>query len=83
MSSRVEGTVVVECTIDVTGRVSKARVLKGVPLLNEAVIKAVKQWVYTPTLLNGVPVPVVMTVTVRFSQGAQRPEIKTEVREKK
>jgi protein TonB len=26
----------------------------------------VKQWVYSPTLLNGVPVPVIMTVTVNF-----------------
>ena len=33
---------------------------------DQAAIDAVKQWVYTPTLLNGVPVPVIMTVTVNF-----------------
>ena len=40
--------------------------LRGIPLLNDAAMDAVKQWVYTPTLLNGVPVPVIMTVTVNF-----------------
>ena len=38
----------------------------GIPLLDQSAIEAVKQWVYTPTLLNGVPVPVIMTVTVNF-----------------
>ena len=42
------------------------KVLRGIPLLDQAAIEAVKQWVYTPTLLNGVPVPVIMTVTVNF-----------------
>ena len=41
-------------------------VLRGIPLLDQAAVDAVKQWVYTPTLLNGVPVPVIMTVTVNF-----------------
>ena len=42
------------------------KVLRGLPLLDQAAIEAVRQWVYTPTLLNGVPVPVIMTVTVNF-----------------
>lgn len=42
------------------------KVLRGLPLLEQAAIEAVRQWVYTPTLLNGVPVPVMMTVTVNF-----------------
>jgi protein TonB len=42
------------------------RVRRGLPLPEGAAIEAVQQWVYTPTLLNGVPVPVVMTVTVPF-----------------
>jgi protein TonB len=44
--------------------------LRGIPLLNDAAVDAVRQWRYTPTLLNGVPVPVVMTVTVNFRLGA-------------
>jgi hypothetical protein len=42
------------------------KVLRGVPLLDEAAVEAVRQWVYTPTLVNGVPTPVMMTVTVHF-----------------
>ena len=48
------------------GRVTDVKVLRGVPLLDQAAIDAVRQWVYTPTLLNGTPVAVVMTVTVNF-----------------
>ena len=43
-----------------------ATVLRGMPLLDAAALEAVRQWVYTPTLLNGVPTPVIMTVTVTF-----------------
>jgi len=65
--ARVEGLVVLECTIDVTGHVSDVRVLRGVSALDEAAVAAVKQWTYAPTLLDGVPVPVVMSVTVIFN----------------
>lgn len=64
--ARVQGTVVLECTISPEGRVTDVRVLRGVPLLDEAARDAVRQWVYTPTLLDGRPVPVIMTVTVNF-----------------
>ena len=64
--ARVQGVVILECTISPQGKVSDVKVLRGIPLLDAAAIEAVKQWVYTPTLLNGVPVPVIMTVTVNF-----------------
>jgi protein TonB len=64
--SSVEGVIIIECTIDPAGRVSHARVLRGVPILDDAALDAVKQWVFTPTLLGGVPIPVIMTVTVGF-----------------
>ena len=59
--------VIVEATISPQGKVTNARVLRGVPLLNDAALDAVRQWEYTPTMLNGVPVPVIMTVTVNFT----------------
>lgn len=62
----VEAVVILEATIDTGGRVSDVRVLRGHPLLDEAALEAVRQWAYVPTLLNGVPVPVLMTVTVNF-----------------
>jgi protein TonB len=64
--ARVQGVVILESTISPQGKVSDVKVLRGIPLLDQAAIDAVKQWVYTPTLLNGVPVPVIMTVTVNF-----------------
>ncbi len=64
--ARVQGVVILECIISPQGKVTDVKVLRGVPLLDEAAIDAVRQWVYTPTLLNGVPVPVIMTVTVNF-----------------
>ena len=63
----VQGIVIVEAIIGVDGRVSSAKILRSVPMLEEAAIDAVSQWVYEPTLLSGVPVPVVMTVTVNFT----------------
>lgn len=65
-SARVQGVVTLECTIGPDGRVTDATVLRGIPLLDQAAIDAVKQWVYTPTFLEGVPVSVIMTVTVTF-----------------
>jgi protein TonB len=64
--ARVQGVVILECTISPQGKVTDVKVLRGIPLLDASAIEAVKQWVYTPTLLNGVPVPVIMTVTVNF-----------------
>jgi periplasmic protein TonB len=67
--ARVQGVVVLEATIDTSGRVQNVRVLRGIPLLNEAAMDAVRRWVYSPTLLNGQPVPLIMTVTVNFTLG--------------
>ena len=64
--ARVQGVVILECTISPQGKVTDVKVLRGIPLLDQAATEAVRQWVYTPTLLNGVPVPVIMTVTVNF-----------------
>jgi TonB family protein len=60
------GPVVLECTIDPSGRVISAKTKAGPPPLAAAAIPAVLKWRYTPTLLNGKPVPVIMTVTVHF-----------------
>lgn len=65
-TSRIQGLVILEATIGVDGAVTEARVLRSVPLLDAAAIDAVRQWRFTPTRLNGVPVPVVMSVTVDF-----------------
>jgi protein TonB len=66
-TAHVEGVVILEALIDARGHVTSVHVLRSIPLLDQAAIAAVEQWTYTPTLLNGVPVPIVMTVTVQFT----------------
>jgi protein TonB len=65
-SARVAGVVMIEATIGPDGKVIDAKVVRSVPLLDQAALDAVRQWEYTPTLLNGVPVPVLVTVTINF-----------------
>jgi protein TonB len=65
-AARVEGIVILEAVIAEDGSVRDVRVLRPQALLDEAAIEAVRQWRFTPTLLNGQPVPVVMTITVAF-----------------
>jgi protein TonB len=63
----VQGVIILEVVIGVDGAVANARVLRSIPLLDQAALDAVRQWRYEPTLLNGVPTPVIMTVTVNFA----------------
>lgn len=67
--ARVQGVVILECTIDPRGEVVHVKVLRGIPLLDVAAVDAVKQWVYEPTLVDGVAVTVIMTATVNFRLG--------------
>ena len=66
--ARVSGTVVLEATLTEEGTVEEIRVISGHPLLIEAAIACVKQWQYEPTLLNGIPVAVILTAKVRFER---------------
>ncbi|MEW5982293.1 MAG: TonB family protein [Acidobacteriota bacterium] len=63
----VQGVVIIEAVIGTDGKVSQARVLRSIPMLDQAALDAVQQWQFTPTMLNGMLVPVVMTVTVNFT----------------
>ena len=63
---RIAGTVVVDAVIDERGNVVQARALSGHPILIPAALKAVLQWKYEPTSLNGQPISVVLKVFVNF-----------------
>ena len=65
--ARVQGVVIIEAVIDPSGSIANARVLRSIPLLDQAALGAVSGWRFTPTLLNGQPVAVLMTVTVNFT----------------
>ena len=66
-----EGIVPLEAIIGLDGTVTSVRVLSAQvhPDFAIAAVDAVRQWRFTPTLLNGLPVEVVMTVSVRFDLG--------------
>jgi protein TonB len=65
--ARVQGVVIIEARIERDGSVSATKVLKSIPMLDDAAVDAVRQWRFEPTLLNGQPVPVLMTTTVNFA----------------
>jgi TonB family protein len=67
MAAGVQGIVILEALIEQDGSVGDVRVLRSIALLDQAAVEAVRQWRFTPTLLNGQPVEVLMTVTVNFS----------------
>ena len=67
-SAHVTGAVTIEATIGSDGKVMDAKVIHSIPLLDQAALDAVQQWEYLPTMLNGKPVPVVVTVTVNFTR---------------
>ena len=64
---RIQGVVIMEVLIGPNGKVRDARVLRSVPGLDQAALAAVRKWEYTPSLRNGVAVPIVMTVTMTFT----------------
>lgn len=66
-TAHVQGVVILEAVLNAQGGVESVRVLRSLPLLDQAAVDAVQQWRFTPALLNGQPVPVVMTVTVNFT----------------
>lgn len=65
--ARVEGTVIVEAKTDEQGNVVDARILRSIPVLDQAAIDAVKRWKYEPLIIDGKPRKVIFTVTVRFT----------------
>lgn len=66
-SAHVTGTVILEALIVEDGSVGDVKVLRSVALLDSAAVDAVRQWRYTPTLLNGVPVQIILVVTIAFT----------------
>ena len=64
----MHGVVILEAEIEPSGCVSQIELLRGVDThLDVEAIRAVAGWGYTPTLLNGEPVPVMMTIIVNFT----------------
>jgi periplasmic protein TonB len=65
--AKVTGLVILEATVGADGSVESVRVLRSVKFLDQAAVDAVKQWRYSPLVLNGVATPFVLSVTLNFS----------------
>ncbi len=64
--ARVEGVVILEATTDEQGKVKHVKVLRSIPLLDQAAVEAVRQWIYEPMIINGKPRAVIIKVKVNF-----------------
>jgi len=67
----IDGIVILEALIGEDGKVMDARIMRSIPALDEAAVAAVRQWAFTPTVINGVPQKVIMSVTVSFPPKGQ------------
>jgi TonB family protein len=65
-NARVEGAVILEATTDTYGRIASVKVLRSIPLLDQAAVDALRQWIYEPIIINGKPQSVTFTVTMQF-----------------
>lgn len=65
---RVRGSVVVEVTLDVCGRVMSAQAVSGPDELRAASVSAARRWQFTPTRIGGRLVKVIGTITFNFNR---------------
>jgi len=63
----VTGVVIVQVVIDPRGAVTDAKVVRSIPLLDDAALQSVRTWTFQPTVVNGAAVPVRMNVAVSFT----------------
>ena len=68
-AARISGVVRLIGTIGKDGAIQNLEIVSGHPMLARAALEAVRQWVYRPTLLNGIPVEVVAPNEVNFTLG--------------
>ncbi|MGZ5453892.1 MAG: energy transducer TonB [Candidatus Aminicenantales bacterium] len=73
--ARVEGAVILEATTDTYGQIASVKVLRSIPLLDQAAVDALKQWVYEPMIINGKPQSVTFTVTMQFKLDEKKPQV--------
>src|SRR6185437_879354 len=66
LMAKVGGMVILEAVVNTDGTVESVKVLRSVKFLDNAAVEAVKQWRYSPLILNGVPTPFILTVTLNF-----------------
>ena len=63
----IEGVVLAEVVVNAEGIVAEAKIVRSVPMLDEAALETVKQWRFRPSVVNGQPVPTRIVVTINFA----------------
>jgi TonB family protein len=75
----IEGAVILEAVTDIKGKVVDAKIIKGEhEILNNAALDAVKLWEYQPFIINGKPIGLEFTVTMRFSLEDESKSVSTD-----
>jgi len=78
INAHIEGTVVVEAATDIDGRVQRVKIISSVPLLDQAAVDAIRQWIYEPMIIDGKPRGVIFTIACQFQLGEKvRVDVKT------
>ena len=67
VTAKVSGKVILEAEVDERGVVTDVRVVRSVPLLDDAAVRAVEEWRYQPLVLNGQPSAFILEVILTFS----------------
>ena len=67
VKAHIQGIVILEATVNEDGDVTDVRLLRSAnPLLDKEAIAAVRQWRYSPIVLNGTRVPFILSVSLSF-----------------
>jgi serine/threonine-protein kinase len=67
LAARVQGSMLVKCTITREGRVQNCRVLKQVPHMEQSVLEALQSRTYKPILYKGQPVAVDYVFNIKLN----------------
>lgn len=67
MKAKIQGTVILEVVVGADGKVRDVRVVRSLPMLDGEAIAAAKQWEFTPMIVDGKPVPVLMLLEQDFN----------------
>ena len=80
VKERIEGNVVIEAIVSETGEITSIKSVSGPPALTSASTDAAKRWRFTPTTVEGAPVPAIAKLTFRYDLGLQNNAKKTDQR---
>lgn len=66
IAAKIEGRMTVKCTVTTQGRLENCRVLKSVPLMEEAVLAALATRRYRPATQQGLPVAIDYVISINL-----------------